>query len=308
MQQYPAAEFFERTLCINCGAKQFKELSRGRFSDQPLLGFIEADPWGESPVPFLRDAEWILVECANCGQVFHKRILTNEWNERRFSKWMSAEAIREFELRVAGESPLPARRFEKAREHIEHILRIEKLTNTLRKPSEPLRLLDFGCGWGDFLVACRHFGWNAFGVDRSTARMEGASIQILPSLDDLKDLPPFHVVTLFEVLEHIDEPASILGELAKLVVPGGLLVMETPDCKGITGIQSHWDYRKVHPLEHINAFTNKSLKSIALRHGFAAIPRGPAHATGSLMRVLKREVKHRLGLGDASTQLYFRKI
>lgn len=307
MQQFSAAEFSDRAFCINCGSPQLKELSRGRFSEQPLLGFIQADPWGESPIPYLQNAEWILVECTACQQVFHKRILTDEWNERRFSTWMSATAMREFESRLAGESPLPPRRFKQACEHIEHIVRIQKLTNSLHLPSEPLRLLDFGCGWGDFLVACRHFGWEAIGVDRSTARMEGAAIQILPSLDDLEREPPFHVVTLFEVLEHLDEPARILGQLSRYIVQGGILVLETPDCQGVTGIQSHRDYRKVHPLEHINAFTNRSLKSIALRQGFEPIPRGTAHVTGSLLRVIKREAKHRLGRGDTSTQLYFRK-
>lgn len=110
MQKFPSAEFSERTHCINCASANLTELSRGRFTDQPLFGFIEADPWGESPVPYLKNAEWILVQCFSCGQVFHKRVLTDAWNEKRFSTWMSAEAIREYEARVARTSPLGCKR------------------------------------------------------------------------------------------------------------------------------------------------------------------------------------------------------
>jgi hypothetical protein len=57
----PQAEFIERTTCINCNSSQLAEISRGRYSDQPLAGFLDADPWGESPMPYLQSAEWILV-------------------------------------------------------------------------------------------------------------------------------------------------------------------------------------------------------------------------------------------------------
>jgi 2-polyprenyl-3-methyl-5-hydroxy-6-metoxy-1,4-benzoquinol methylase len=308
MQAFPTAEFVERTSCINCSSDQLTELSRGCFSEQPLLGFIESDPWGESPLPYLDNAEWILVRCAGCNQVFHRKVLNDTWNEKRFSTWMSAEAMREFELRLGRESPLPQRQFAKAREHIEHILRIEKLTKSIRKPNEALRLLDFGCGWGEFLAACEHFGFSAYGVDRSTPRIAAATIRIFQSLDELENEAAFHAVTLFEVLEHLDEPAAVLSRLSQLLAPGGVLVLETPDCKDITSIQSHRDYRKVHPLEHINAFTTETLTSIATRQGFSPIRRGTAHVTSSLFQVARKEIKHWLGRDGRSTQLYFRKM
>jgi 2-polyprenyl-3-methyl-5-hydroxy-6-metoxy-1,4-benzoquinol methylase len=294
------AQFIERPSCINCGSGNLGELSRGNYNAEPLSKFLAADPWGEDPAPSLQTAIWILSKCNSCAQVFHRRILNQEWNERRFSQWMSADAIKEFEVRL---DPAFKRTFGAATHQVEHILRIEKLTRSLRS-DDPVRLLDFGCGFGHFVEACKHFGFDACGVDRSTARRSEAAIEIHASLGDLSG-QQFHAITLFEVLEHLDEPAKMLVQLSAHLVAGGILVLETPDCSGVTDIRSRADYLAIHPLEHINAFTHETLKSIAERTGFRHISRGPAFVTAESKRAFRRLGKHLLRKDGLSTQLYF---
>lgn len=296
------AVFVERDSCINCGSHNLIELSRGNYIDQPLAKFITDDPGSDTPFLHLQTARWELAKCAYCNQVFHRRILNNEWNERRFTEWMNADSIKQFEARHGSQF---SRSFNSATHHIEHVLRIERLTRNLRGDG-PARVLDFGCGFGGFVVACGHFGFEAVGVDRSIGRRSEAHIEIYPSLEGLGN-QKFHAITLFEVLEHLDEPAKMLSELSSYLVPNGLLVLETPDCSGVTGINTHDDYLKVHPLEHINAFTHDTLKSIAERHGFREISRGPAFVTADPDRIAKRIAKHALSKDGTSTQMYFRK-
>jgi len=303
MHDLAEAAFIERRNCINCGGDSIAPLSGGRYHDQPLLGFLQADPWGEDPIPFLRNATWELGQCGACGQVFHTRILDGEWNERRFARWMTADAIHAFEARLGPPAP---RRFAAARARVEHVLRIERLTQNIRAPGEPVRLLDFGCGFGEFLEAAALFGFEAVGVDRSHDKREEARIHIATSLDDLDTSRRFHAITLFEVLEHLDHPGAILDALAALIAPGGILVLETPDCEGVTGIASADDYARVHPLEHINAFTHATLRSIAERRGFRTIDPGPAYVTADRMTAVKVEARRALGRTGKSTQLYFR--
>ncbi len=240
------AVFIERQNCINCSSANLSEISSGRYTDEPLNSFLRADPWGEDPMPFLQSATWSLVRCKDCSQVFHRRILNEEWNERRFSQWMSADALKEFDSRQ-GEADRMT--FTVAIHHVEHILRIDTLMRDTHAGGA-LRLLDFGCGCGKFVEACRHFGLNAFGIDRSIGRRSTANVEIYPSLDEIPDTK-FHVITLFEVLEHLDNPSLILKALASHLVDDGILVVETPDCRGVTGIHTLEDYRAVHPLEHI---------------------------------------------------------
>jgi len=93
MNEVETAAFVERIACISCGSSELLELSAGRFDEGVLNRFIEEDPWGEHPAPFLRGQRWSYVACQDCGLAFHRNILAPEWNERRFSKWMSQEAI-----------------------------------------------------------------------------------------------------------------------------------------------------------------------------------------------------------------------
>jgi 2-polyprenyl-3-methyl-5-hydroxy-6-metoxy-1,4-benzoquinol methylase len=127
--------------------------------------------------------------------------------------------------------------------------------------------------------------------------------RIVPSIDELPETQ-FHAVTLFEVLEHLDAPISVLRSLRELLVLGGVLVLETPDCSGITTIVSERDYRNIHPLDHINAFTPATLCSIASRAGFRSIRRPVSYVTADTLKLLKRATSAIVPTRH-STQQYF---
>ncbi len=87
--------------------------------------------------------------------------------------------------------------------------------------------------------------------------------------------------------------------------------LETPDCTGITGLNSEDDYRGINPLAHINAFTPETLTAIAQRAGYVRIDYVAAHATAELLAVAKATLK---GLMPAlerklrpATEQYFRR-
>ncbi len=299
------AIFNERKACIACSDDKLIALSTGRFDEGAVKRFIEEDPWGEHPAPFLKEKTWSYVACASCGLAFHRYILNEEWNERRFSKWMSQEAIEAFE------KPLktPDYMFRTAAGFTTHVMQIEKLTRNLRG-GKAVRLLDFGCGYGEFLSMCALYGFEAYGVDRSSAKRDNNSFtNVLAEIEDVTHLAPFHVLTLFEVLEHLDDPRELMLRLRELVVTGGILVLETPDCTGVRGIETRQDYAKIHPLEHINGFTPKTLKSFAERLGFVAISKPFSCVTSSPTKIVKSAVKSMLGpVVKPTTQLYFRKL
>lgn len=301
------AEFVERAMCINCGSPRLHTLSGGLFSEDPLRGFIENDPWGVSPMPYIAHQRWCLVRCGDCAQMFHRNVLSPEWNGRRFSEWMTETAMRQF----LAPSDTPAALFDQGRRHVAHIMRIERLTRPLRA-IQAVSILDFGCGWGEFLAACEGFGFLCCGVDRSSARRLGAHVHIFADMEDLREAPAaargFHAITLFEVLEHLDDPLAVLRSLCDLLVPSGILVLETPDCTGVSGIRTESDYRKTHPLDHINAFTPATLRNIAVRAGFEPVGAGVAHVTSDRVQLVKTEMRRLLRpLLRPTTRQYFRK-
>jgi len=304
METTETAEFVERSTCISCGSAGLRQLSTGQFDEGAVAHFIHEDPWGERPEPYLRGHRWAYVQCQECEMAFHRYILAPEWNERRFSKWMSQEAIEKFEAAFK----TPAHDFAVATDYTAHVLRIERLTRELRG-AERTRVLDFGCGYGGFLSMCSLYGFDAYGVDRAMSKLENNKFsKVYAEIEDVVDRGPFHALTLFEVLEHLDDPHPLMARLSELLVPGGILVLETPDCSGVRDIQTLEEYRKIHPLEHINGFTPETLKRFAARLGFEPVAKPTVYVTNDLDRVAKTAAKGLLRPLEApTTQQYFRK-
>jgi 2-polyprenyl-3-methyl-5-hydroxy-6-metoxy-1,4-benzoquinol methylase len=120
---------------------------------------------------------------------------------------------------------------------------------------------------------------------------------------------PFNALTLFQVLEHLDEPHSLMLQLRELVADGGILVLETPNCSGVTDIKTRYEYSLIHPLEHINAFTPETLKDFANRVGFVHIDKQVSIISCDFNEVTKKIAKRFLKpLVKPTTQLYFRKV
>lgn len=297
------ATFVSRDRCLGCYSTTLRPLSSGSFDDQPLHDFIANDPWGENPLPFLRGLRWEYVECADCSLTFQRRVLSPEWAERKYSRWVSAAAIQEFERTHSTHQA----RLERGVHFTRHALQIEKATRELRD-GQTVSVLDFGCGDGEFVEQCRLYGFQSMGVDRSTARMERSRGRIVPSIEAVGG-QRFHAVTLFEVLEHLEEPRPALEALTPLLVAGGLLLLETPDASGVTDIKTFRDYQMIHPLDHINGFTPATLRAFAERLGFEAIAPPVSHVTADMKHVFKAEAKRVLSFAvPPRTQQYFRKV
>lgn len=104
------------------------------------------------------------------------------------------------------------------------------------------RVLDVGCGLGDFLRYRR--GRSIVGVDLNPLNVEWCRAQGLDArLIDGKHLPfdeaVFDSAVLDNVLEHISDPALLLSELWRVLRPGALLVVGVPGPKGFSADADH---------------------------------------------------------------------
>jgi 2-polyprenyl-3-methyl-5-hydroxy-6-metoxy-1,4-benzoquinol methylase len=239
---------------------------------------------------------------------FHQRILAPEWVNALYSEWIDDSQIDAFRAQNVDGNQVQAR-FEDARQMVKHVLRLQKLVG--ENAAARLRLLDYGCGDGKFLQFAALFGFEAYGIDFSATRVRRAGqagLTIVGGLEEFDAAAPgkLHAVTLFQVLEHLVEPVQMLRQLADRLVEGGVLVVEVPDCRGITRPTNFEQFHAVHPLEHINAFTPLTLKQMCERLGFVSIPRHAAHVTTSVIDLLKTEISR--VVQPSRTAQYFRKL
>ena len=151
--------------------------------------------------------------------------------------------------------------------------RLERLMGISR---HDMRLLDVGCSSGAFVFHAREYGVDAAGVEPSSAPAAKAKIHDLPVyqgyLHDV-DFPPqsFHVITLFEVIEHLIDPMSLLRECHRILCPEGLMVIRTGNTDSWTAhvLKGGWEYFQIEKHGgHISFFNPVSIRKLAKRAGF----------------------------------------
>jgi 2-polyprenyl-3-methyl-5-hydroxy-6-metoxy-1,4-benzoquinol methylase len=296
------AVFIDRERCIACGGSAFDMLSEGRYADEPLRGILASQPWGEHPLPFVEHERWRYVRCRDCGQRFHQRILDPTWMQRLYARWESQEAMTAFmEATSTAEQ-----RAQRGVHFIAHALRLQRLLAARPAP----RVLDFGCGHGEFVAVCRTLGLEAHGIDWASDRREHGLVHIHPSLQALRADGAhgngFDAVVMFEVLEHLADPRGALEQVAALMTPGATLVLETPNTSAVTDLRSFADYLAIAPLGHINGFTPATLRAIAERAGFRATRAPPAWVAGTWRAAARQGARNLLARWRRpSTQQYF---
>lgn len=98
-------------------------------------------------------------------------------------------------------------------------------------PATPGRLLDFGCGMGHFLAYATKLGWETCGVDLSTRDVSKAQeiLGVNAACGSIEQAEQFGIrfdcITMWNVLDHIGEPMSVLSRLHALLTPGGVLII-----------------------------------------------------------------------------------
>jgi 2-polyprenyl-3-methyl-5-hydroxy-6-metoxy-1,4-benzoquinol methylase len=102
---------------------------------------------------------------------------------------------------------------------------------TVRVPP-PARILDVGCGAGEFMSAAAEVGYQVQGIDVSAAAERLCRGRRLDAVTgNFLSYPlagPFDVVTMWDVIEHLREPAAFLARTRDLLRPGGWLVAKIP--------------------------------------------------------------------------------
>ena len=137
------------------------------------------------------------------------------------------------------------------------------------------RLLDVGCGSGAFLGQMQALGWRVHGIDPDPQAVGGARDAGLDvTLGTLADLErgepaPFDAVTLSHVIEHLHDPAEDLRIVHRLLRPGGLLWIATPNLEALGLRRFGRDWLGLDPPRHLVLFTRASLEELLRGSGFA---------------------------------------
>ncbi|MCA9970173.1 MAG: class I SAM-dependent methyltransferase [Anaerolineales bacterium] len=188
-----------------------------------FCGADDAAPLNHGPDLLLGlPGDFHLVRCRRCGLVYQNPQLT------------PAELAPHYPpdylpFQQAGDAA--ARRAQVLRDHA-----IGRFCDRIsRRRPTPGRLLDVGCATGRFLYAMGQRGWQVQGVEPTAhaarqARQDfGLDVAECLLEEAAYSAASFDVVTLWDVLEHVEDPKATLAEVARILKPGGLAVFSVPN-------------------------------------------------------------------------------
>jgi SAM-dependent methyltransferase len=143
------------------------------------------------------------------------------------------------------------------------------------------RVLEVGCGLGDFLVEARAAGFDIQGVDFSASavavanRTLGEEIARSGRLEDL-NIPDgsLDIVVLADLIEHVRDPAQLIDQVRRMVKPGGVVFVATPSLDSLSArlMGRFWVEFK---LEHLFYFDPRTIARLLGRAGFENIAVSP---------------------------------
>lgn len=144
----------------------------------------------------------------------------------------------------------------------------------VRKYKKEGSLLDVGCAMGGFLCAARDAGYDVSGVEISEFSAQyakknfGLNITTGTLISSDFSENSFDIITMWDVIEHLDELNPTLLQANRLLKPGGVIFMSTGDSGSFYARITGKFWHLLTPPQHLYYFTRKSLSKTLEQNGF----------------------------------------
>jgi len=193
------------------------------------------------------NTKYYLYECPKCKVQFWlpRVVVTKEWYEKEGNPYHIRDLAK---LKIS-------RGY--------HKFFLEKYKNL----PQGTRVLDLGCGTGEFLAELSKKGCDVFGLDfdRDAVKIAGQRFGLknvyAMSFEEFfkkQDLPKFDMITFFEVIEHLPDPLTFISEVKKLLKPSGKVVLSTPCRERMLANLNSWDF----PPHHLTRWNKEAILKV----------------------------------------------
>jgi len=138
------------------------------------------------------------------------------------------------------------------------------------------KLLEIGCGNGDFLALAKEAGFDVTGIEISRHAVDTANRQLgekrvrCGTMETFLHGEQFDYCTLFDTIEHTRNPLRLLQKIHELLKPGGVLFLSTPSLDSWSAklMKQNWMEFKT---EHLHYFDTQTIQNALAKSGFAQI-------------------------------------
>ncbi len=209
-------------------------------------------------------ADCRIVRCDDCGMVFLNPQPNDEELARIYGTDYFLGSETEEGRRAASEIKKAT-----AKGYLAEILRY--------RGNAPGRLLEVGCGDGDFLELAEANGWNVTGIeyapaacDRARQRLKNGTVHCGELKQASLPSEQFDLCVVSDVIEHVRSPLEFLAEVHRVLKPGGTLFVATPSTDSWSArlLKQNWMEFKA---EHLSYFNRETLQTALFKSGFREV-------------------------------------
>jgi len=187
-----------------------------------------------------------IFKCANCSLVYAK-LFCNKINDNLYDDDYGRKIHIGF--RPEGDSKY-----------------IEKVLDEIRRIKDKGKLLDIGCGSGKFLISASKNGYEVSGVEINKKLVDSAKLlklDVYHNNIERLNFPSesFDIITMWDILEHVENPIEVLGKIRDWLKKDGILCIEVPNFGSIFRkiTQKRWIGFIEYHLFHFDVWTLQKL-------------------------------------------------
>jgi hypothetical protein len=271
--------FVARTACPVCGSHSLSRLYRCSLTESPIRDLIAShyERQGEIDWSLLCGTDYVLEECNKCGLIYQGNVPDNDLLGRIYDGFIAPRFLAELEA-----EQLTVENFNQVAGEMGVLFRL-----CGKHPAE-IRFLDYGFGHGRWARVARALGATVFATEISEdKKAAAASIGVTILADEELDRTRFDIVHTEQVFEHLVEPgrefrrlAAVTDGVMKVAVPwhGDIpalltrkgMASRSPFTDGLDGKRlsnSDISYVSILPLEHLNAYSPRTMEYLAKENG-----------------------------------------
>ena len=254
-------DFYQSARCKICN-QNGKSIYCKSFNDE-IFKFFFTTYYGESKYKNFKNKlkafSYELLKCEDCKFVWQKNIPNKEFS------------IDLYENIIDSKQSLKKSKIKFQNQKNNNNKEINNIVYNFNQ--KKINILDFGAGWGHWLMSGPNSFYDSYAFEMSPSRIfflksNGINVLNFDNINLYVDF--FHYIRMDQVLEHLDEPNDALKIIKKLGKKNCIFYISVPDGTELIEKENISSIKKglVQPLEHLNCFSKHSLKKFLNIHGF----------------------------------------